>query len=99
MVKSRWFNFVVAAVLLALAALTIHQLAASAQVISANTSQAAVSRTENLQNPFECPFTTEQIRSIYPDNASEVGNTIPFTKDGPTGVEGGMYMLRYCRTP
>jgi|WetSurMetagenome_2_1015567.scaffolds.fasta_scaffold51176_2 hypothetical protein len=98
MKHDRWFNFGIAAVLLALAVVTVWQLAAANQVVAANTSQTAVAQSEKLQDPLQCPFTPEQIRSIHPEVIDDMGHTIPFTKDGPTGVEGGIYMLRYCVT-
>ena len=39
MKKNRWFNFVIASVLIVQAVLTVHQLAVTVQVISANASQ------------------------------------------------------------
>ncbi len=99
--KNRWFNWVIAGVLIALAALTAYQFAATAPVVSANARQEAITAgaDQAQANPLECPYTPEQIRSIHPVFIKENGQTIPFTKDGPTGVEGGLYMLRYCKTP
>ena len=39
MKKNRWFNFVIASVLIVQAVLTVHQLAVTVQVISANARQ------------------------------------------------------------
>jgi hypothetical protein len=97
MKNNRWFNWVVVGVLFALVIITLRQYSVTAQVVSVNASQAAVSQTEYLQNPFECPFTPEQIRSIHPEYIKEIGHTMPFTNDGPMGVDGGTYMLRYCK--
>jgi hypothetical protein len=99
MKHNRWFNWVVTGVLVALAIITARQFAANAQVVSANASQPVVTQAEKMQNPFACPFTPEQIRSIHPGYIAEIGHSVPFTKDGPTGVEGGLYMLRYCKAP
>ena len=100
--KNRWFNWVIGAVLISLAVLTVYQFVATAQVVSANAKQTEITAETNptQSNPMvECPFTPEQIRSIHSVYIAEIGHNIPFTKDGPTGVEGGLYMLRYCKTP
>jgi hypothetical protein len=102
MKKNRWFNWLIAGVLIALAALTAHQFAATAQVVSTNDRQAAITSgaDQSQANPLvECPFTSEQIHSIHAVSIQENGQTFPVTKDGPMGVEGGLYMLRYCKTP
>jgi hypothetical protein len=100
MKKNRWFNWMIATVLIGLAALSARQFAATAQVVSANASQTGMATgTDETNNPFQCPFTPEQIRSIHTGNIQEYGSHIPVTKDGPMGVEGGLYILRYCKTP
>jgi hypothetical protein len=99
MKNNRWFNWIIAGVLIALAIITVRQFAANALIVSANPIQGSVTHAEKVQDPFECPFTPEQIRSIHAEYISEIGHSIPFTQDGPTGVEGGMYMLRYCKAP
>ena len=93
-----WLNYGIATILVALAVVTAWQLVATNRVVAANSSQSAAAQTEKVQDPFQCPLTPEQIRSIHPEYIPEIGHSIPFTKDGPTGVEGGMYMLRYCVT-
>ena len=99
MKHNRWFNGVVVVVMLALTAMTARQVAAAYQVASANPGLAAVSQAEKIQNPVECPFTPELGRSIHAEYLKEAGHTIPFTQDGPTGVEGGMLAMRYCAAP
>lgn len=98
--KNRWFNWTIAVVLIALAVFTVRQVAFSAQVVSANADQAAlVSSTAEPQNPSQCPFTPEQIRSIHPVFIKEIGHTLPYYSNGPTGLDGGLLMLRYCKIP
>jgi hypothetical protein len=100
--KNHWFNWVIGAVLIGLAVLTTYQFVATVKVVSANAKQAEITAGTNptQANPMvECPFTPEQIRSIHLVYVPEIGHSIPFTEDGPTGVEGGLYMLRYCKTP
>jgi hypothetical protein len=102
MSKNRWFNWFIGAVLIGLAVLTVYQFVATAQVVSANAKQAEITAGTNptQSNPMvECPFTPEQIRSIHSVSIQENGQSFPFTKDGPMGVEGGLNMLRYCKTP
>jgi len=99
MKHNRWLNVGIAAILLALAVVTAWQFAAADRVVAANSSQSTVAQTEKLQDPFQCPFTPEQIRSIHSVFIPEIGHSIPFMKDGPTGVEGGLLMLRYCKMP
>jgi hypothetical protein len=100
--KNRWFNWVIGAVLIGLAVLTVYQFVATVKVVSANAKQAEIIAGTNPTQSYpmmDCPFTQEQIRSIHPVYIPEIGHNIPFTEDGPTGVEGGLYMLRYCKTP
>jgi hypothetical protein len=99
MKQNRWFNWVVAGVLLALAIITIREFGVNAEVVTANANQTKAVQAAKLQNPFACPFTPEQIRSIHSEYIKGIGHNIPVTKDGPTGVEGGMYMLQYCKVP
>jgi hypothetical protein len=94
--NNRRINLGIAVVLLVLA-LTIWQLAAASHFVSAQAGNSIVSQSEKAQDPSQCPFTAQQIRSIHAEYIKEIGHSIPFTKDGPTGFEGGMSMLRYCK--
>ena len=101
MKKNRWFYWIIAAVLITLAGFSVQQFAATVQAVSPNASQAGVSPVTDpaLVNPLACPFTPEQIRSIHPVFIKGIGHTVPYTNEGPTGVDGGMSMLGYCETP
>jgi hypothetical protein len=99
MKKNGWFNWVIILVLIAMAALTVRQAVGTVQVVSANSNAAGLTNAKNATDANQCPFTDEQIRSIHAEFIDSIGHNLPFTKDGPTGVEGGMSMLSHCQTP
>jgi len=99
MKKNHWFNWAIALVLIVLAAFTVRQVFGTAAVVSASGSPAGLTHTGSAVDPNQCPFTAEQIRSIHAVFIDAIGHSLPYTQDGPTGIEGGLSMLQYCQAP
>lgn len=95
MFKDRLFYTLVTAALLLMAALVIHQTAATAKVIPAVSSQAA--SISNQAESAACPFSAQDVRSIRSARVKEMGLWLPRTTRGYTGQDGGVLSLLSCR--
>ncbi len=97
MFRKHLFVIVIVAALLVMAGLVAYQAVAVAKVAPATQN---LSLDSSGQNPETmCPFTAEQIRSIHSVYINDSGIRLPFTSQGPTGVDGGLSALRYCSNP
>ena len=82
------FNLCVGIALVILLALTVREAAATAGVISQMDS-ANLPECDSLPSHY----------SIHTEYVKEIGIGLPYTEDGPTGVDGGLiYLLSTYRT-
>jgi hypothetical protein len=85
MFTNRVFNLLIVIALVVLVGLTFREASATSAVITANQSHG------NLAKAEEC-FSLPARSSIHSVNM-ENGLRLPYTKDGPTGLDGGLIYL------
>jgi hypothetical protein len=86
MKKNRLFNFVVILALASMAALTISQVAATNRLVSAASNGGAAADEQ-------CSALGVDRSSIHMVYVERVGAWMPYTQNGPTGVDGGLLQL------
>jgi hypothetical protein len=87
MSKTRLFNVLVAVVLILVLALTVNEAFATAGSVSGS--------AQGAESPA-CPALTRHpvARARY---VKEMGGWLPYSENGPTGVDGGLiYILSNC---
>ena len=86
MFKNRLFNLLIAIALILIIALTAREALATASVTAP---VGAATACDSLPSRY----------SIHTENVSKTGVRVPYTEDGPTGVDGGLlYLLSAYRT-
>jgi len=85
MFTNRVFNLLIVIALVALVGLTVREVSATSAVIAASQPHGDLAKAE------EC-LSLPARSSIYPVNM-ENGLRLPHTKDGPTGLDGGLISL------
>lgn len=89
--KNRLFNLLIAIALAILIALTVREASATTGIISQTDSAKGVKALECDSLPSYYSIRTEYV--------DEMGMSVTYTEDGPTGVDGGlMYLLSAYRT-
>ena len=97
MTTNRLFNLIVAAVLLSMTALTVHQAWATSQVVPAESSQAVqVSAPQEGRTARPCPFTPAERRSLRAEYLNGKGPWITRSESGTAGRQGGALALLGC---
>ena len=86
MFTKRVFNLLIVIAFVALVGLTVRESSATSVVITADQSQGA------LIKAVECASLPART-SIHSVNTAESGLWLPYTKDGPTGLDGGLIHL------
>ncbi len=97
MLRKHLFVIVIVAALLVMAGLVAYQAVAVAKAVPATQNQSLGASGQNPETM--CPFTADQIRSTHSVFIKDLGIWLPFTSQGPTGVDGGLLALRYCSYP
>jgi hypothetical protein len=91
MLRNRWFNVLIAVALMIVIALTVREAAATAGIVSQTDSVKGARALECASLPSRY-----SIHTVY---VEELGMWLPYSEDGPTGVDGGlMYLLSSYRT-
>jgi hypothetical protein len=91
MPRNRLFNLLIVIALVIAIALTAQEAAATASMMSGTDSQKGI-------RSFECASLPSRY-SIHTEYVQEMGVWVPYTEDGPTGVDGGLiYLLSNYRT-
>jgi len=86
MSRNRLFNLFIAIALVLGIVFTVREAAATSDVTSQSE---GVVRCHSLPSPY----------SIHTEYVQEMGVWVPYTEDGPTGVDGGLiYLLSNYRT-
>jgi hypothetical protein len=85
MSTSRLFNVLIAIVLVLVIALTVQEAAATASMMSEADSSKGIRTSECASLPSRY--------SIHTEYVEEIGIWVPYTEDGPTGVDGGLIYL------
>ena len=80
MLRNRLFNVLIAAALVLVVALTVREAFATTAVTSQPSAAAACA---SLPSRY----------SIHTAYVQEAGISVPYTEDGPTGVDGGLLAL------
>lgn len=81
MSRNRLFNMLVVILLVTVIALTVREAAATAGILSQRDS----TKVECLDLPSRYSIRTEYVKAA--------GMSMPYTEDGPTGVDGGLIDL------
>ena len=84
MYTHRLFNLFVAIALVVIVALTVREVAATTSIVS-KTDSANQSQTECSSLPSRY--------SVHSEYVEEIGTSMTFTENGPTGVDGGLIHL------
>jgi hypothetical protein len=91
MSTNRLFNVLIAIVLVMVVVLTVREAAARAALVSQTDSMKGANALECASLPSRCSIRTEYMKTT--------GTRLTYTKDGPTGVDGGLiYLLSAYRT-
>jgi len=86
MFTNRMFNLLIVITFMALVGLTVRESSAISAVITTDQSQG------DLVNAAECASLPART-SIHSVNTAENGPWLLYTKDGPTGLDGGLIQL------
>jgi hypothetical protein len=86
MFVNRVFNLLIVIALVVLVGLTVREASATSTVITADQSHGSLAKAE------ECASLPAR-SSIHPEYIEERGLLLPYTKDGPTGLDGGLIEL------
>jgi hypothetical protein len=84
--KNRFFNLAIIVVLIAMAALTVSQAMAASSLVSADPSASD-----------QCSAPGVNFSSVHMVYAESTGRWMPYTDNGPTGVDGGLIQLLSAR--
>jgi hypothetical protein len=90
MFKNRSFVMLITATLVLMAALLITQALAVAQVVT--TTQSQIPGAPSSVGP-SCPLSAADLHSIHGVYVKEIGRWLPYTSQGPMGVDGGAIEL------
>ena len=97
MITNRLFNLIVAAVLLSMTVLTVHQAWATSQAVPAGSSQPVqISGQQEGRLARQCPFTPAERRSLRAEYFNGKGPWITRSESGPAGQQGGALALLGC---
>jgi hypothetical protein len=86
MFTNRVFNLLIVIALVALVGLTFREASATSAVITADQSHGDLAKAE------ECA-SLPVLSSVHSEYMEERGLWLPYTKDGPTGLDGGLIHL------
>jgi hypothetical protein len=95
MSSSRLFNVIVAVVLIAMTALTVHQAWATAQVVPSSQAD-GVSAQQEGRAARQCPFSPTEQRSLRAEYLNGKGPWITRSDFGAAGRQGGALALLGC---
>ena len=88
MSTNRLFNLLIALALVVVVALTVREAAATSIMVS----------KANSANQSECSSLPSRY-SLHSEYVEEMGTSVMYSEDGPTGVDGGViYLLSAYRT-
>ena len=98
MSNNRVFNAFVVGALVVMAALTIRQVVATTEVVSAASGHATdvSQQQERSAEAPTCAFSEADRHSLTSVYVKEIGSWLPRTDSGFTGFEGGLLSLRDC---
>jgi hypothetical protein len=85
MSRNRLFNVLVGIALAIFNALTVQEAASTASVMPHTNSSEGIRRLECASLPSRY--------SIHTEYVNELGRSVTYTEDGPTGVDGGLIEL------
>jgi hypothetical protein len=91
MKKNRFFNLIVIVSLAVMAVLTISQMTAANRLVSAASNDRAESSEPVAEEP--CAASTTALPFIHMVYVERTGTWVPYTQDGPAGVDGGLIQL------
>jgi hypothetical protein len=86
MANNRFINLLIAIALVVLVGLTAREASATSAVIAADPSHS------NSRNAVACASLPAR-SSIHTVYEKETGTWLPYTEDGPTGIDGGLIQL------
>ena len=91
MLRNRLFNALILAAVVIVVAITVQEAAATASMMSGTESQKGI-------RSFGCASLPSRY-SIHTEYVQEMRVWVPYTEDGPTGVDGGLiYLLSNYQT-
>jgi hypothetical protein len=96
MLSNRLFNVLLALALVVVAAITLHQVGVTQQVVAASQPMTRITEAGNAEETATCAFSDADRHSLHAVYVPEMGGWLPRTDSGFTGFEGGLLSLRDC---